>query len=145
MRHESYIARQDKFVARQKLSSYLVFQLVARHHLNACYIFTLACDKVRLIQVWRQTRVLYHILNMARTGKFSIHSLWWCIIMSFGHTQMFWQTKGKFRNTKQSWVFCFFSKENCNAKASWFHLKGRPNPCKMKPKLLKFAKPFSRY
>ena len=41
MQHESYVARQDKFVAQQKLSSYLVFQLVARHHLNACYISTL--------------------------------------------------------------------------------------------------------
>ena len=44
MQHESY-------VARQKLSAYLVFQLVARHHLNACDISILACDKVRLIQV----------------------------------------------------------------------------------------------
>ena len=51
MRHKSYVVRQDKFVAQQKLSSYLVFQLVAQHHLNACDISTLACDKVRLIQV----------------------------------------------------------------------------------------------
>ena len=63
MRHESY-------VARQKLSSYLVFQLVARHQLNACDISTLACDKVRLIQVWRQNHILCHILNIARTGTF---------------------------------------------------------------------------
>ena len=42
MRHESYVARQDKIVTRQKLSSYLVFQVVARHHLHAC-------DKLRLI------------------------------------------------------------------------------------------------
>ena len=47
MQHESYVARQDEFVARQKLSSYLVFQLVTRHHLKAC-------DKVRLIRVLRQ-------------------------------------------------------------------------------------------
>ena len=66
MRHESYDVGQDKFVARQKLSSYLVFQLVARHYLNTCDISTLACDKVRLIQVWRQNHILYHILNIAR-------------------------------------------------------------------------------
>ena len=41
----------DKFVAQQKLSSYSVFQLVARHHLNVCDRFTLPCDKIRLIQV----------------------------------------------------------------------------------------------
>ena len=51
MRHESYVARQDKFVARHKLFSHMVFQLVARHHLDACDISILACDKVRLIQV----------------------------------------------------------------------------------------------
>ena len=61
MRHGSY-------VARQKLSYYLVFQLVARHHLNAC-------DKGRLIQVWRQNHILYRTLNIARTGTFRyIHS-----------------------------------------------------------------------
>ena len=38
MQHESYVVRQDRSVARQKLSSYLVFQLVARHHLNVCDI-----------------------------------------------------------------------------------------------------------
>ena len=63
MRHESY-------VAPQKLSSYLVLQLVARHHLNAWDISTLACDKVQLIQVWRQNHILYHILNITRTGNF---------------------------------------------------------------------------
>ena len=73
--HESYITRQDKFVARQKLSPYLVFQLVARHYLNAYDISTLAWDKVRLIQVWRQNHILYHILNIARIGTFEyIHS-----------------------------------------------------------------------
>ena len=75
MRYESYVAQQDKFVAPQKLSSYLVFQLVARHHLNACRISTLACDKVRLMQVRRQNHILCHILNIARTGTFQyIHS-----------------------------------------------------------------------
>ena len=38
MLHEGYVARQDKFVARQKLLSFLVFQIVPRHHLNACDI-----------------------------------------------------------------------------------------------------------
>ena len=37
----------------QKLSFHLVFQLVVRHHFNACDISTLARDKVRFIQVWR--------------------------------------------------------------------------------------------
>ena len=36
-------------------------------------------------------------------------------------------------------------KENCNAKTSWFHLKGRSKSCKMRPKSLKSAKPFSRF
>ena len=36
-------------------------------------------------------------------------------------------------------------KENCNSKTSSFHLKGRPKSCKMRPKSLKSAKPFSRY
>ena len=36
-------------------------------------------------------------------------------------------------------------KENCNAKTSWFHLNGRSKSCKMRPKSLKSAKPFSRY
>ena len=48
MPHKSYATRQDKFVARQKLLSYLVFQLVARHCLNACDISTLACNKHEL-------------------------------------------------------------------------------------------------
>ena len=75
MPHESYVARQDRFVVRQKLSTYLVFQLVARHHLDACNISKLACDKVRLILVWRQNQILFHILNIARTGTFQyIHS-----------------------------------------------------------------------
>ena len=34
-------ARQDKFATRQKLLSCLVFQLVPRHHLNACDLSTL--------------------------------------------------------------------------------------------------------
>ena len=70
MRHKSYVVRQDKFVARQKLPSYLVFELVARHHMNACDISILACDKGRLIRVWRQNHILYHILNIARTDIF---------------------------------------------------------------------------
>ena len=45
-----------------------MFQLVARHYLSACDISTLAFDKVRLIQVWRQNHILYHVLNIARTG-----------------------------------------------------------------------------
>ena len=70
MRHEKYVSLQDKFVARQKLSSSLVLQLVAQHHLNACNISILACDKVRL-----QNYILYNILNIARTGTFQyIHS-----------------------------------------------------------------------
>ena len=36
-------------------------------------------------------------------------------------------------------------KENCNAKTSCFHLKGCLESCKMRPKSLKSAKPFSRY
>ena len=36
-------------------------------------------------------------------------------------------------------------KGNCNAKTSRFHLKGRSISCKMRPKSLKSAKPFSRY
>ena len=36
-------------------------------------------------------------------------------------------------------------KENCNAKTSCFQLKGRSESCKMRPKSLKSAKPFSRY
>ena len=36
-------------------------------------------------------------------------------------------------------------KENCNAKTSWFHLKGRSKCCKMRPKSLKSATPFSSY
>ena len=54
---------------------YMVFQLVARHHLNACDISILACNEVRLIQVRHQNNVLYHILNMARPDTFQyIHS-----------------------------------------------------------------------
>ena len=64
MQHESYL------VARQKLSSYLVFQLVAQYHLNAWDVSTLACNKVQLIQVWRQNHILYHILNIDQTGTF---------------------------------------------------------------------------
>ena len=70
MRHEIYVARQHKFVVRQNLSFYLVFQLVARHHLNACDLSILACGNVRLIQVWRQNHILHHILNIAQTGAF---------------------------------------------------------------------------
>ena len=36
-------------------------------------------------------------------------------------------------------------KENCNTKTSLFDLKGRSKSCKMRPKSLKSAKPFSRY
>ena len=68
MRHESY-------VARQKLSSYLVFQFVARHHLNACDICISASDKVRLVRVWHQNHILFYILNIAQTNTFQyIHS-----------------------------------------------------------------------
>ena len=71
MGHESYVVRQHEFVVRQKISSYLMFQLVARHPVNACDISTLACDKVRLIK----NHILYHILNKARTDTFQyIHS-----------------------------------------------------------------------
>ena len=48
---ERYVARLDEFAVQQKLLTYLVFQLVARHHLNACDISTSACDKVQLIRV----------------------------------------------------------------------------------------------
>ena len=55
-----------------------MFQLVTQHRLNACDIShetsTSTCDKVRLIQVWRQNHVLYHILNIAPPDNF--HSLW---------------------------------------------------------------------
>ena len=54
----------------EKMLIYLVFPLAKRHHLNACDISTLVCDKVRLIQVWRQSHVLFHILNIAGTGTF---------------------------------------------------------------------------
>ena len=57
--------RQNKFVVRQKLLPYLVVQLVARHRLHVYNISTSACDKVRLIQIWRQNHVLHHILNIA--------------------------------------------------------------------------------
>ena len=30
---------------------------------------------------------------------------WYYGLLSFIHAEMFWHTKGKFRNTKQSWVF----------------------------------------
>ena len=63
MRHESY-------VARQKLSSYLVFQFVARQHLNACDICISASDKVRLIRVWHQNHILYNILNISQIDAF---------------------------------------------------------------------------
>ena len=56
--------RQDKFVVQQKLSYYLVFQLVVQHHLNACDISALACNKIQLIH-----HILYHILNIAIQGK----------------------------------------------------------------------------
>ena len=46
--HSWYNVTTENDVARQKLSFYLVFQLVARHYLNACDISTLSCDKVRL-------------------------------------------------------------------------------------------------
>ena len=51
MRHESYVARQDKFVMRQKFMPYLLFQFVAQYLSNACDISISACDKLRLIQV----------------------------------------------------------------------------------------------
>ena len=38
-----------------------------------------------------------------------------------------------------------YLKENCNAKTSWFHLKGRSKSFKMRPKSLKSVEPFSRY
>ena len=44
MQNESYVAQQGKFVLRQKLSPNLVFQIVARDHLNICNISTLAYD-----------------------------------------------------------------------------------------------------
>ena len=34
----------DSYVAGQKLSSYVAFQLVVQHHVIACDILTLACD-----------------------------------------------------------------------------------------------------
>ena len=34
IRHDNYVKWQDKFVAQQKLSFYLVFQLVAWHHIH---------------------------------------------------------------------------------------------------------------
>ena len=74
----------DNFVARQKLSSYLVFQLVARHHLNACDIFTLACDKVRLIQVWHQNLFSTYFQHSSN-WNFSIRSLWRYIITLVCH------------------------------------------------------------
>ena len=48
---ESHVARQNKFVARQKLLTYLVFQLVAQHHSNAC-------DKIRLVRLSCENRVI---------------------------------------------------------------------------------------
>ena len=36
-------------------------------------------------------------------------------------------------------------KENCNGKTSWLHPKVRSKSCKMRPKSLQSAKPFSRY
>ena len=43
--------QHESHVARQKLLTHLVFQLVVRQHLNACNISSSACDKVRLIGV----------------------------------------------------------------------------------------------
>ena len=43
--------RHQSCVARKKLLTYLVFQLVVRHHLNACDISTSACDKARLTRM----------------------------------------------------------------------------------------------
>ena len=37
---------------------------------NACDLPTSACDKVRLVRVWRQNHILCHVLNKARTGIF---------------------------------------------------------------------------
>ena len=58
------MAQQNEFVALQNLLTYLVFQIVARHHLNACDISTSACDKVRLTRAWRQNHALHHILKI---------------------------------------------------------------------------------
>ena len=70
MQQESHVARQDKFVTRQRLLTYLVFQLVVRHQLNACDISSSTCDKVRLSDYDVKIIFLYHILNIAKTGTF---------------------------------------------------------------------------
>ena len=57
---------------KQKLLSYLEFQLVAGRHLKACDILTLACDKVRLGRVWRQNHHLKLTMRCAETKVFML-------------------------------------------------------------------------
>ena len=66
--------RVTKFGVRQKLLTYLMLQLVARHHENSCDTSTSACNKIRLIRV-RTKNYVYHILSIARTGPFNASTL----------------------------------------------------------------------
>ena len=66
-----------KVMSRDKIALLLDVSTCRATSLNAyaCDISTLAGDKVRLIQVWRQNHILYHILDIDRTGTFQyIHS-----------------------------------------------------------------------
>ena len=65
MEHESY-------VARQKLSPYLVFKLVVRRHSNACYISTTKYDSSKY-----DIKIMFSIIfwNIARTVLFSTYTL----------------------------------------------------------------------
>ena len=53
----------------------LVFQLVARHHLNACDISILACDKVQLIRLMTSKPYFLPYVEHSSNRYFPIHSL----------------------------------------------------------------------
>ena len=75
MKHERYVVRQDKFVVWQKMFYYLVFQLVAWHHLNACDIHLNLWQSTTYPSVTSNPYIIYHFLNIAQTGTFQyIHS-----------------------------------------------------------------------
>ena len=66
---------KDKFIGRQKLLNYLVFQLVVLHNLNVCDIPTSACDTVRQIPSMTSKSCSPSYFEHSFNWYFLLHSL----------------------------------------------------------------------